>query len=488
MSHRMRDMLWMEGYILLILAAAMSIPGIMAFMLEEHGAAQGFMIPFSVCLLLGLYIIIYLRPSPSKVKARDGYLVVSVTWLITILIGAFPFYYSGIVPTFIDAFFESCSGFTTTGASILTNLDHIPRSILLWRSITHWLGGMGILVFLAALLPVLGISGQMVANAETPGPTEEKVTGKFSDTAREMYLIYLIMTIAEIFCLRFSGLSWYDSVIHTFGTVSTGGFSCHSDNIAHFGSNLIEWIIIIFMFLSGMNFHLFYLTGKSGLQKVFRDDEFRFYTLVILSFSGLIFVYQAFVTRFTSMGDILRDTVFHVVSIITTTGYHTADYGLWHTFPKMVLFILFFIGACSSSAGGGMKAVRVLVAMKLVQRGVSIKLHPRRIASVTLNHCEVSNDIVIHITNFIFTYLFLLSAGFLLLTLDGFSFISSFSAAAACLGNIGPGFESFGPAMNYTAMSGFSKLVSSFLMLCGRLELFTVLVLFSRHFWNPNRC
>ena len=492
MSHRMRDMLrdmlWIEGYVLLILSAAMTVPCLMAFILDEHDAARGFMIPLFVSLLLGLYIVMYQSPSPSKIKARDGYLVVSVTWILTILIGALPFYFSDTTANFTDALFESCSGFTTTGATILNNLELLPKSVLLWRSTTHWLGGMGILVFLAALLPILGISGQMIANAETPGPTEEKVTGKFQDTAREMYLIYLIMTIAEILLLRFSGLNWFDSVIHTFGTVSTGGFSNYSTNIAALGGGLTEWIIILFMFLSGMNFHLFYLTGKSGLHRLYKDDEFRFYSAVILSCTGLIFLYQAVQSGFSNLGITLRETLFQVVSVVSTTGYHTENYDLWHTFPKLILFTLFFMGASSSSAGGGLKAVRILVAMKLVRRGVSIKLHPRRVANVTLNRCEVHSDTVINIANFIFTYLLILVAGFLLISLDGFDFMSSLSAAAACLGNIGPGFNAFGPAVNYAAMSGFSRVVSIFLMLFGRLELFTVLVLFSRHFWNPNKC
>jgi len=488
MSNRVRDLFHIQGYILLVMAASMTVPCIMAFYMDEHDAATGFVTVLGICALLGLYIVKYLSPSPAKLKPRDGFLVVTVSWLVASLAGALPFCISGAIPNFIDAFFESCSGFSTTGASILTDIEALPKSILFWRSFTHWLGGMGILVFIMALLPALGISGQLVANAETPGPTKDKVTAKFSDTARDLYLIYIGMTILEAVLLVIGGLSWYDALIHTFGTVGTGGFSCYNTSVGHFESSFAEWVIIIFMFLAACNFNLFYLTGKNGLKAIFRDDEFRFYTSVVVLFSLLIFLCRSIFGGFEALGETFRDSVFQVVSVITTTGYMTNDFDVWPTFAKLLIFALFFIGGCSSSTGGGVKCVRILVAIKLVRRGISLKLHPHRIANVTLNRRELSNDVVIHITNFIFTYLSILAVGFLLISLNGFDFMSSFSAAATCLGNIGPGFAVFGPTMNFSVMSGFSKLVCSFLMLLGRLELFTMLVLFSRHYWNPHKC
>lgn len=488
MSNRVRDLFRIQGYLLLVLAGAMAIPCGMAFYLKEHDAATGFAFVLCACALLGIYIIKFLSPSPAKLKQKDGFLVVTVSWLVASLAGALPFCISGAIPSFVDAFFESCSGFSTTGASILTDIEVLPKSILFWRSFTHWLGGMGILVFIMALLPSLGISGQLVANAETPGPTKDKVTAKFSDTARDLYLIYIGMTVIETILLVIGGLSWYDALIHTFGTVGTGGFSCYNASVGHFGNAYAEWIIIIFMFLAAVNFNLFYLTGRSGITILIKDEEFRFYTTVIFLFSGLIFFCRCIFSDFAAVSETFRDSVFQVVSIITTTGYMTSDYDIWPTFAKILIFTLFFIGGCSSSTSGGIKGVRILIAIKLVRRGISLKLHPRRIANVTLNHRELGNDVVIHITNFIFTYLSILAAGFLLISLDGFDFISSFSAAATCLGNIGPGFGAFGPTMNFSVMSGFSKLVCSFLMLLGRLELFTMLVLFSRYYWNPHKC
>lgn len=487
MSNRVRDLLRIQGYILLVLAAALAIPCVIALYCREKNAASAFVFTFVFCILAGGYIVRFLSPSPARIKARDGFLVVSSSWLVASVVGALPLYMSGAMPSVFDAFFESCSGFTTTGSSILTDIESMPRSILFWRSFTHWLGGMGILVFVMALLPSFGISGQNVANAETPGPTKDKITAKFSDTAKDLYLIYIGMTIIETILLMAGGLSLYDALVHTFGTVGTGGFSCYNDSVAHFDSAYVEWIITIFMFLSGVNFNLYYLTGKSGLSTLYRDEEFRFYSTVVVAFSGLIFLCRAFFGSFQALGEILRDTVFQVVSVLTTTGYMTDDYDVWPTFGKMMIFTLFFIGGCSSSTGGGIKCVRVLVALKLVRRGISIKLHPRRIAHVTLNRRDLSNDVVIHIANFIFTYLLIMACGILLISLNGFDFMSGFSAVATCLGNIGPGFGAFGPTMNFSVMSDFSKLVCSFLMLFGRLELFTMMVLFSKHYWNADK-
>lgn len=491
MSHRLRDTILIQGYILLVMAAAMTVPCCIAFSKNEEHAASAFILTIVGCIICGVSIVKYWKPSPVRVKSRDGYLVVSVSWLVASLAGSVPFYASGAIPHFIDAFFESCSGFTTTGSSILTDIEALPDSILFWRSFTHWLGGMGILVLVMALLPSLGISGQNIANSETPGPTKDKVTARFSETARDLYLIYIGMTILETVLLVISGLSWFDALIHTFGSVGTGGFSNYNDSVGHFNNVAAEWIIILFMFLSGVNFNLYYLTGRSGLRVLAKDDEFRFYSWIIALFSGMIFLCRSFTggfAGFEALGEIFRDTIFQVVTIITTTGYMTNDYDTWPTFAKMMILTLFCFGGCSSSTGGGVKCIRILVAVKLVSRGISLKLHPHRIASVTVNRRELSNDVVINITNFIFTYILVLGCGFLLISLNGFDFISSLSASATCLGNVGPGFNLFGPTMNFSIMSGFSKLICSFLMLIGRLELFTMLVLFSRHFWNPNKC
>ena len=298
MSHRLRDTVLIQGYILLVMAAAMTVPCCIAFSKNEEHAASAFILTIVGCIICGVSIVKYWKPSPVRVKSRDGYLVVSVSWLVASLAGSVPFYASGAIPHFIDAFFESCSGFTTTGSSILTDIEALPDSILFWRSFTHWLGGMGILVLVMALLPSLGISGQNIANSETPGPTKDKVTARFSETARDLYLIYIGMTILVTVLLVISGLSWFDALIHTFGSVGTGGFSNYNDSVGHFNNVAAEWIIIVFMFLSGVNFNLYYLTGRSGLRVLAKDDEFRFYSWIIALFSGMIFLCRSFTGGF----------------------------------------------------------------------------------------------------------------------------------------------------------------------------------------------
>ena len=489
MRGKYRDFVRIEGAVLLILAAAMTIPFILALYYREKASACAFAAVAAFCVLAGVMIRIAFKPSQEKFKSRDGFFVVSLTWLVCSIVGAMPFIISGAIPSFADALFESCSGFSTTGASILTDIESLPKSVLFWRSFTHWLGGMGIIVFVMALLPVLGISGQMVAYAETPGPIKDKVTAHFSDTAKGLYRLYLALTAAEAVLLRIGGMNWYDAFIHTFGTVGTGGFSNYNTSVAHFTSPYIQIVIIVFMVLAGMNFNLYYvgIIQKHGLKSIFHDDETKFYLTVMGIAAAAIFLYNTIADGFRDVGGTLLSAAFQVTSINTTTGFATDDFELWPTFSKMVLFAMFFFGGCSGSTGGGIKCVRILVCMKLLRRSFSLKVHPNRVVPLSLNGKELPSDVIIKITNFIFTYLAVLFAGTLLLSVDNMDFISTLSGAASCLGNIGPGFGLLGPTMNYSALSAFSKYVCSFLMIAGRLELFTVFMLFSRRYWNSNR-
>lgn len=489
MRGKHKDFVIIEGYVLLILAASMIIPLIMAIVLKESSSAFGFGLTIAMCAGAGASIITAIKPSSEKFKSRDGFFVVSLTWLVASFAGALPFWLSGAMPGFADAIFESASGFSTTGSSILTDIEIMPRSILFWRSFTHWLGGMGIIVFVMALLPAIGISGQVVAYAETPGPIKDKMTAHFADTAKGLYTIYMVMTVVQIILLKLGNMSWYDAVIHTFGTVGTGGFSNYNASIAYFDSIYIEIVIIVFMVLSGINFNLYYgavFQGKK-LKTVFMDDETRFYLTSMGVASLLIFGYNIIFSGFKNVGGEFMDAVFHVASITTTTGYASGDYDLWPTFSKMVLFAMFFFGGCSGSTGGGIKNIRILVALKLLRRSFSLKIHPNRIIPVRINCKELSNDIVIKITNFLFIYIATLFAGIALIGIDGMDFMSTVSTAATCLGNIGPGFNLVGPTMNFALLSDFSKYVCSFLMIAGRLELYTVFILFSRYYWNSNK-
>ncbi len=462
-----KNFIRIQGAIFLLMAASLLIPLFLAFYYNEDSSKFAFLLVSGSCALAGIIIRLGVKPADAKFKVRDGFLIVSTAWLVCSVIGALPFLISGAISSAADAFFESCSGFSTTGASILTDVEVLPKSIMFWRSFTHWLGGMGIIVFVMALLPVLGINGQIAANAETPGPTKDKLTARFSDTAKNLYKLYIAFTLAQTVLLCLGGMSVYDAFLHAFGTIGTGGFSNYNDSVGHFNA-YIQIVILVFMVLAGTNFNLFFVLKRRGIRTFLQDEELRFYLMVMGAAS-------------------LLDSTFQVVSIMSTTGYATADYDLWPTFSRMIIFCLFFFGGCSSSTSGGIKCVRVLVCLKLVRRSVSLRLHPNRIAPITLNNNEVSSEVVINITNFVFTYIAVIFAGTLLLSLDNLDFITTFSAAATCVGNIGPGFNLIGPAFNFSVLSDFSTVICSFLMLAGRLELITVLALFSKYYWNSNK-
>ncbi len=487
MLGKVRDVARMQGVLMLVLAASMSVPFLLALYYNESASAKAFGGVMIFCVIFGILLRVTLKHSDIIFKSRDGFLVVTITWVFCSLISALPFVISGAIPSITDAVFESCSGFSTTGATILTDVEILPKSILFWRSFTHWLGGMGLLVFVMALLPAWGVSGQVVAYAETPGPTKDKLTAHFTDTARVLYKIYLGMSAAEALLLRIGGMNWFDSLIHTFGSMGTGGFSNYNNSVAHFQSPFIHVVIIVFMILAGMNFNLYFLTGRHGLLSIFKDEEAKFYLKLIGLFSLLIFAVNWFYAGFERIGEIFLNALFQVSTIITTTGFGTDNYDAWPTFSKMLILLLFFVGGCASSTGGGVKCVRVLVCLKMIKRSLSLRLHPKRIAKLSFNGSEMGNETVIKITNFVFTYIIVLVAGTLLLSINNFDFLTCFSAAASCLGNVGPGFNMVGPTTNYALLSDFSKWVCSFLMITGRLELFTVLTLFSRYYWNSNR-
>ena len=487
MLAKYKGVLKIESIIMIVLAVAMLPSLIIGIYDNENIGAASFMLVIILLLVIGLFFNKCLGHSRYVLKNRDGFLIVSLTWFLASFIGAMPFYISGYIPNFADAFFESASGFSTTGASILTDIESLPRSILFWRSFTHWLGGMGIIVFITALIPAFGLSGQIAANAETTGPTKEKITAKYSDGAKGIYMIYIVMTILETLLLKLCGLSWFDALVHTFGTVGTGGLSSYGASIAHFDNIFVEIIIAIFMFLAAINFNLYYIARKRGIKEIINDEETRFYVGVVFTASIVIALYNFIFNSFKDFGKTILNSFFQVISIITTTGYMTDDFDTWPTFSKMIIFALFFIGGCASSTGGGVKCVRFLGALKLIKRGITHKIHPNIISPVTLNGKEMSNDTAIRITNFIFTYILLIAVGTIVLSIDGADFVTNLSASASCVGNIGPGFNMVGPTMNYAFYSDFSKYVCSFLMITGRLELYTVLVLFSRYYHNPNR-
>ncbi|MEE0742023.1 MAG: TrkH family potassium uptake protein [Emergencia sp.] len=477
----------MMGMLLLVLGCCLLPCLLVAFIFGETASILGFLSAILPCFILGIILIKSFRPSLIRLKARDGFLIVSLCWLVASLIGAVPFTVSGAIPSYVDAFFETCSGFSTTGSSILSEIESLPKSMLFWRSFTHWLGGMGIIVFAMALLPSLGVGGQLIASAETPGPTLDKISPRFSDTAKNLYLIYLLFTVIETVLLCLGGMNFYDALVHTFGTVGTGGFSNYNTSVAHFTSPYIHWVITIFMLLCGINFNLYFILARRGLRTMLKDAELRLYLTIVFGVSTLIIIDLLATGTYDNVSDSVRDTFFQVSSIITTTGYATADYDVWPTFCKMLIFMLMLTGACSSSTGGGVKMIRILISLKLIRRGVSLKLHPNRIITVRLGNREVPQEVATNIANFVFFYIAVVFAGSLVISLNGFDLMTTFSSVLTCVGNIGPGFNLVGPTMNFSVFSDFSKVILSLLMIAGRLELFTFFMLFSPHYWNANK-
>ncbi|HKK95569.1 MAG TPA: TrkH family potassium uptake protein [Anaerovoracaceae bacterium] len=487
MSISKKRIIYLLGALLIVISLSMTPSLIVSLLYDEYHCTKAFLITMIICLLIGLLFNRRHTPSISSIKLKDGFMIVTGSWLLASIFGAIPFIISGSITNPVDAFFEACSGFSTTGASILTDIEALPMSMLFWRSFTHWLGGMGIVVFAMALLPKLGISGQLIASAETPGPTLDKITPRFSDTAKNLYRMYILFTISEVILLLIGGLDLFDALVHTFGTVGTGGFSSHSESIAYFNSYYVHWVITIFMIISGTNFNLFYLTLKRGIKKLIKDDEFKFYLRIISLFTMLVTFDLAITKTEVNFLKALTESIFQVSSILTTTGYATADFDIWPTFAKMLLFMLMFVGACSSSTGGGVKIIRILVSFKLIMRGFALKTHENRIINIKVNDQKLQSDTVSNIANFLFFYIFLVFIGTAIISINNYDIMTSFSSVIACLGNIGPGFSMVGPTMNYSIFSNFSKIVLSLLMIAGRLELFTFFILFSKHFRDSNR-
>ena len=427
-----------------------------------------------------------MKAQKKPINHRQRFLIATLIWFSACIIGAIPYLISGTFDNFIDAFFESSSGFTTTGATVITDLSVTPWYILLWRSITHWLGGMGIVVLFAAIFPTWGIRGQLAAYAETPGPSKGKLTARFSDTAKDLYILYIGLTLVLFILLRLFGMSWLDSITTAFSTMATGGFANYNNSAQDF-STPVKIILMIFMYVAGINFNLLFRARKNGIRILLKDQELRFYTLAMAIGSLLIFAVNTLTYRSSDIGHNLMDSFFHVISINTTTGFTIGDYELWPTTSKMILLCFFFIGACASSTGGGIKVSRIIICLKLIKRSFSMRIHPTRVGKITINNMEISTDVAIKTTGFVFTYLGALIIGTLLISLNGLGFMTSFSCTASCLANIGPGFGLIGPAFNFSVLSQMTKLICSILMIIGRLELYTVIVLFSRYYWNPNK-
>ncbi|MBQ4603202.1 MAG: TrkH family potassium uptake protein, partial [Clostridia bacterium] len=417
----------------------------------------------------------------TAIYAKDGYVIVALTWILMSLFGAMPFYFSGYIPNFVDAFFETVSGFTTTGSTILSNIEAMPKSLLFWRSFTHWIGGMGILVFVIAILPKTESSSMHVMRAEVPGPTVGKLVSKLRASARILYGIYCILTIVEIIMLICGGMPVYDSIVSSFATAGTGGFGVLNNSIEGYNSVYSEMVIAVFMLIFGVNFNIYYMfLIKQGRQAI-KNEELRYYLGIVLG--SIILIAVCLANTKYSIGDSIRYAVFQVASIVTTTGFSTVNFDTWPVFTKIILVFLMFIGACAGSTGGGIKVSRLMILIKSGLRDIKKAINPRSIETVKVDKHTVEEPVVKSVSVFFATYMILIAISALIISIDGRDLVTTFTSVVACIGNIGPGLGAVGPYGNFADFSVMSKLVLSFDMLAGRLELIPMLMLFSPYAW-----
>lgn len=439
----------------------------------------------SVAITFGTGLVAWVLTKSSEkpnIRKREGFLIVSFGWLVMSLSGALPYILSESVVSFTDAFFETMSGYTTTGASIITDLTTIPKDILFWRSMTQWIGGMGIIVLAVAILPILGIGGMQLFGAESPGLKTDKLAPKIRDTAKRLWLVYLGLTAAEIIALKIAGMSWFDALNHAMTTMATGGFSTFNSSAAEF-SPAIQYIITFFMFMAGTSFTLTYFALVGNLKKVLENEEFRYYAgITLFTTIGV----SAVVASVSDLGfeKAFRDTIFQVVSLITTTGFVSADYTSWTPFITMVFFILLFFGGSAGSTAGGVKIVRHIILVKNSILELKRQLHPSAIIPVRLNGRAVDPSITYNVVAFIMTYIIIFALGSVVMTMFGVDLLTAMGSVATSLGNVGPGIGDVGPVDNFAWLPSGAKWFLAILMLIGRLELFTVLILFTPYFWS----
>lgn len=470
------------GQVLKFEAAFMTLSLAVALLYGEYRTA--FVFGAIILAVLGFgFLLTVKKPANTSFYAKEGVVTVSLSWILISIFGAMPFYITGAIPSLIDSLFESISGFTTTGASILNNVETMENSLLFWRSFTHWVGGMGVLMFVMAILPMSGADPLYMMKAESPGPTTEKLVPKAQQTAKILYLIYIGMTMLEIILLLFGGMPLFDSVVHAFGTAGTGGFSNRNASIGAYNSVYLETVVTIFMLLFGVNFSAYFLLIARQYKKFFRHEEMRVYfVIVLIAVAALIIDLTGTVYR--GFGESLRYASFQVVSIMTTTGFATADFDQWPTFSKFVIMFLMYVGACAGSTGGGIKVSRFMIMVKSLKREAVRILHPKAVSRIAINRITIEESVISGTGVFVVTILLISALSILIVSMDGFHMEASASAVVACINNIGPGLKMVSPAGNYSQFSDLSKIVLSVNMLIGRLELYPILLLLSPSLWR----
>lgn len=471
---------YIVGWILSVEAALM-VPSVIVSAIYRESSGYSLLITIVLCLILGLPLICK-HPKSKILYAKEGAVIVALSWIVMSIMGALPFFFSREIPSFLDALFETVSGFTTTGASILSNPEGMSKGLMFWRCFTHWVGGMGVLVFLLSLLPLTGGGSHMnLMKAESPGPSVTKLVPKVQSTAKMLYGLYFTLSVIELVCLLLAGMPLYDALCSTFGTAGTGGFGIKNDSFTSY-SMLQQGIVTLFMILFGVNFNVYFLLYSKKPKEALKCEEARWYIGII----GVSILIVTFYVRdfFPSIWQALHHSAFQIGSIITTTGFATADFNLWPTVPKTLLVMLMFCGACAGSTGGGIKVSRIVLLIRIVAREFSISIRPNRVKKVYFEGRPVDSEIVRSVTVFLATYTLIFAGSIFLIGVDNFDLTTNFTAVAATLNNIGPGLELVGPTQNFSLFSNFSKLVLIFDMLAGRLELYPMLLLFTRDTWR----
>lgn len=473
LSHTMGYILWVEAGFLLL-------PALTACIYAET-CWQQFLLTALLCATAGT--VLHLIPvKKAQMHSRDGFIAVALSWVLLSLFGALPYVFTGVLDSYIDAVFETVSGLTTTGSSTFTAVSHLPHSVLLWRSLTQWMGGMGVLVLFLALTPKLGEGAVFLMRAESPGPIKTKLVPKVGGTAKILYLIYVVLTLCEVLALRLAGESWFSAVCHSFTTMATGGFSIYDTSLTG-ASKAVMWIVTVFSFLAGVNFSLMFLAVRGKLKEVLRSEELRIYVGIVAA-ATLLLCINLRVQAGIPFGDSITDAAFQTVTIITTTGFATVDFSLWPTFCRMALVMLMFIGACAGSTSGGIKISRVAILCKSLKRELKRLAHPHHVSVLKVDGQAVEERVVSSAGAFIAAYLLVLLAGALVVSWDNYGFQESFAASLTCISNVGPGLGILGPMENFSILSPLSKLVLSLEMLMGRLELMPLLALFLGSTWR----
>lgn len=478
MNYRM--VIYILGRMLGIEALILQIPTMVSLVYGEN-CAQDFMMTGAVLLILFL-ILGRKVPENTNIYGKDGFVIVAFAWILWSFFGAIPFCTAGAIPNFVDAFFETVSGFTTTGSTILTDIEVLPKGILFWRSLTHWIGGMGVLVFVMMLTSLNEKQSMHLMRAEVPGPEADKLLPKAKNNARLLYAMYLTLTVLEIILLLAGGMNLYDSITHSFSTAGTGGFSNRNASIGFYDSAYIDGVITVFMILFGVNFNMYFLLLIKEVKSVWKNEEVRAYFIIIAGAIAAITINTYSV--YESIGKAFRYSTFQVASIITTTGFVTADFNLWPEFSKTIILTIMVIGACAGSTGGGMKVSRFLILLKSIKKEMKQLLHPKAVSVTRINGKKVGADTLRGVYIYFFAYILILVVSVLIVSLNNFDFSTTFSSVLTTLNNVGPGISLVGPVENFAKFSGLSKLVFCFDMLAGRLEIFPILMIMSPSLWR----